>query len=336
LANNAFGIDLGTNNIKVYSRGDDSIMVEKNMIAIENKKVLFAYGNSAFEMYEKAPGNIHISYPLTNGVIADIKNMETLVRYFVTDLQKGNCRPADFYIAVPTDVTDVEKRAFYDLIKYANVKAKKIMVVEKAVADGLGLDIDVKNSQGVLVVNVGFETTEISILSLGGIVLSRLIKTGGLKFDEAIRAAVRKEFSLVIGGRTSEAVKISLKDLEQEGKGAIVYGRDIVTGLPIEREIPTKLVVECLEEHFASIIDNVKVILERTPPELAADIYRHGIYLTGGASQISHLAERLAAGTGLRVNVSENPVTSVVLGLAKIIKDDNYKSVAYAIEGMSK
>ena len=336
MANNAFGIDLGTNNIKVYSRGDDSIMVEKNMIAIENKKVLFAYGNSAFEMYEKAPGNIHISYPLTNGVIADIKNMETLVRYFVTDLQKGNCRPADLYIAVPTDVTDVEKRAFYDLIKYANVKAKKIMVVEKAVADGLGLDIDVKNSQGVLVVNVGFETTEISILSLGGIVLSRLIKTGGLKFDEAIRAAVRKEFSLVIGGRTSEAVKISLKDLEQEGKGAIVYGRDIVTGLPIEREIPTKLVVECLEEHFASIIDNVKVILERTPPELAADIYRHGIYLTGGASQISHLAERLAAGTGLRVNVSENPVTSVVLGLAKIIKDDNYKSVAYAIEGMSK
>ena len=336
MANNAFGIDLGTNNIKVYSRGDDSIMVEKNMIAIENKKVLFAYGNSAFEMYEKAPGNIHISYPLTNGVIADIKNMETLVRYFVTDLQKGNCRPADFYIAVPTDVTDVEKRAFYDLIKYANVKAKKIMVVEKAVADGLGLDIDVKNSQGVLVVNVGFETTEISILSLGGIVLSRLIKTGGLKFDEAIRAAVRKEFSLVIGGRTSEAVKISLKDLEQEGKGAIVYGRDIVTGLPIEREIPTKLVVECLEEHFASIIDNVKVILERTPPELAADIYRHGIYLTGGASQISHLADRLAAGTGLRVNVSENPITSVVLGLSKIIKDDNYKSVAYAIEGMSK
>ena len=336
MAYNAFGIDLGTNNIKIYSRGDDSIMVEKNMIAIENKKVLFAYGNSAFEMYEKAPGNIHISYPLTNGVIADIKNMETLVRYFINDLQKGACKPADFYIAVPTDVTDVEKRAFYDLIKYANVEAKKIMVVEKAVADGLGLDIDVKNSQGVLVVNVGYETTEISILSLGGIVLSRLIKAGGLKFDEAIRAAVRKEFSLIIGGRTSESVKISLKDLEKEGKGAIVYGRDIVTGLPIEREIPTKLVVECIEEHFASIIDNVKVILERTPPELAADIYRQGIYLTGGASQISHLAERLAAGTGLRVNVAENPLTSVVLGLSKIIKDDNYKSVAYAIEGMSK
>ncbi|MCI8463927.1 MAG: rod shape-determining protein [Lachnospiraceae bacterium] len=336
MANNAFGIDLGTNNIKIYSRSDENVLIEKNMIAIENKNTLFAYGNSAFEMYEKAPGNIHISYPLSNGVIADIKNMETLIQYFIGDLQKGIAKPADFYIAVPTDVTEVEKRAFYDLIKDAGVKARKIMVVEKAVADGLGLDIDVKNSQGVMVVNVGYETTEISILSLGGIVLSRLIKTGGLKFDEAIRTAVRKKFSLVIGGKTSETVKIQLKDLEAEGRGAVVYGRDIVTGLPVEREIPTKLVDETLEEHFNSIIDNVKVILERTPPELAADIYRHGIYLTGGASQVSHLAERLAMGTGLRVNVSENPSISVVMGLAKIIKDENYRSVAYAIEGMSK
>ena len=122
----------------------------------------------------------------------------------------------------------------------------------------------------------------------------------------------------------------------EEGKGAVVSGRDIVTGLPVEREIPTRMVDESLEEHFNTIIDNVKVILERTPPELAADIDRHGIYLTGGASQVSHLAERLATGTGLHVNVAENPLTSVATGLAKIIKDDNYKTVAYAIEGMSK
>lgn len=336
MANNTFGIDLGTNNIKIYSSNEDSVLVEKNMIAIEGKSTLFAYGNSAFDMYEKAPANIHISYPLCNGVIADIKNMETLVRYFVSDLMKGNIRPADYIIAVPTDVTEVEKRAFYDLFRDANVKARKIMVVEKAVADGLGMDIDVKNSQGVLVVNVGYDTTEISILSLGGIVLSRLIKVGGLKFDESIKNAVRREFSLIIGGKTAESVKISLKELEEEGRGAVVYGRDIVTGLPVEREIPTKLVDESLEEHFNTIIDNVKVILERTPPELAADIYKHGIYLTGGASQVNHLAEKLAKGTGLRVNVSESPVESVVLGLAKIIKDDNYKTVAYAIEGMSK
>ncbi len=336
MANNIFGIDLGTNNIKVYNRNDDSIMVEKNMIAIENKKNLFAYGDSAYEMYEKAPGNIQISYPLCNGVIADIHNMETLIRYFITDLSKGTLKPAEFYIAVPTDVTEVEKRAFYDLIRDAGVKAKRIMIVEKAVADGLGLDIDVKNSQGVLVVNVGYDTTEISILSLGGIVLSRLIKTGGLKFDDAIRAAVRKEFSLLIGGKTAENVKFSLAELEKENRGAQVFGRDIVTGLPVEREIPTKLVDECLKENFDVIIDNVKVILERTPPELAADIYRHGIYLTGGASQVNHLAELVSVGTGLKVNVAAEPMNSVVLGIAKIIKDDNYKSVAYSIEGMNK
>lgn len=336
MGNNSFGIDLGTSNIKIYNRNDDNVMVEKNMIAIENKNTLFAYGNSAFEMYEKAPGNIHISYPLSNGVIADIKNMETLIKFFINDLSKGNVKPADFYIAVPTDVTAVERKAFEDLVKEANVKARRIMVVEKAVADGLGMDIDVKNSQGVLVVNVGYDTTEISILSLGGIVLSRLIKTGGLKFDDAIRAAVRRDFSLIIGGKTAENIKIALRDLEKAGKAAVVYGRDIVTGLPVEREIPTALVDESLKEHFNTIIDNVKVILERTPPELAADIYRHGVYLTGGSSQVNHLAELLSNGTGLKVQLAENPMTSVAVGLSKIIKDDNYKSVASAVEGMGR
>lgn len=336
MSNNSFGIDLGTSNIKIYSRNDDTILVEKNMIAIENKKAIFAYGDSAFEMFEKAPGNIRISYPLSNGVIADIKNMEQLITFFVNDLSKNNLKPADFYIAVPTDVTEVEKRAFFDLIKDAGVKARKIMIVEKSVADGLGLDIDVKNSQGVLVVNVGFDTTEISILSLGGIVLSKLIKVGGQKFDDAIRSAIRREFSLIVGGKTAENVKMSLKDLEKENRAAVVYGRDIVTGLPVEREIPTKLVNDALKEHFYTIIDNIKVILERTPPELSADIYRQGIYLSGGASQVNLLAEYMSKGTGLKVNISENPVTSVALGLSKIIKDDNYKSVAYALEGISK
>jgi rod shape-determining protein MreB len=336
LAYNAFGIDLGTSNIKIYNRSDDSVFVEKNMIAIENKKTLFAYGDSAFEMYEKAPSNITITYPLSNGVIADIQNMETLVKYFMSDMMKNNIRPADYYIAVPWDVTEVEKRAFKDLVKESNVKAKRVMIVDKAVADGLGQGIDVKNSQGVLVVNVGFDTTEISILSLGGIVLSKLIKVGGRKFDDAIKAAIRREYSLIVGGKTAEIVKMSLSELEETGTGAVVYGRDIVTGLPVEREIPTSLVDDCLTEYFNTIIDNIKVILERTPPELAADIYRHGIYLTGGASQVSRFAHLVSKGTGLMVNVSENPVTSVALGLAKIINDDNYKSVAYAIEGMSK
>ena len=150
MTNNVFGIDLGTGNIKIYNSSDDSIMNEKNMIAILNKNTLFAYGDAAFEMCEKSPANIRISYPLCNGVIADIKDMQTVLRSFVNDLSKGHNTGSDFYIAVPHDVTEVEKRAFYDLIMDANVKAKKVLVVEKAIADGLGLDIDVKNSQGVM------------------------------------------------------------------------------------------------------------------------------------------------------------------------------------------
>ncbi len=336
MANYVFGIDLGTSSIKIYNRSDDKILVEKNMIAIENKDTVFAYGDSAFEMYEKAPNKINITYPLNNGVIADIQNMETLIRLFLNDLMKNSIKPADYYIAVPWDVTEVEKRAFKDLVNDSNVKARRVMVVDKAVADGLGMGIDVKTSQGVLVVNVGYDTTEISILSLGGIVLSKLIKVGGRKFDDAIKSSVRREYNLFIGSKTAEAVKISLTDLEKERTGAMVYGLDIVTGLPVEREIPTDLIDDCLQEHFKTIIDNIKVILERTPPELAADIYRHGIYLTGGASQVNHLAQRMSKDTGLRVNLSEHPEESVALGLARVIKEDGYKSIAYAIEGMSK
>lgn len=335
MASCAYGIDLGTNNIKIYSKGSDEIFTAKNIIAIERKDTLFAYGDPAFDMYEKAPEFIQISYPLNNGVIADINNMQTLVRCFISDLSDGNIKPADYYIAVPHDVTEVEKKAFHDLIKNANIKARNIMVVKKAVADGLGMDIDVKNSQGVLVVDIGFHTTEISILSLGGIVLSKMIKIGGQKFDDAIRNAVRNEFNLLIGQKTAEKVKMSMKDLEKENKNAVVYGRDIVTGLPVEREIPTSLVMNALLEYINTIIEQVKVILEKTPPELAADIFRRGIYLTGGSSQLSHLDELMAKGTGLKVNLAEDPICSVANGLSRVINDPNFQSVAYSYDSQN-
>ncbi len=335
MSNNVFGIDIGTSNIRIYNQADNSIFMEKNMIAIENKNTLLAYGDSAYDMYEKAPANIVASFPVVHGVIADINNMVTLVQYFIGDLSKGGLKPADYYIAVPTDVTEVEKRAFYDLVKDANVKAHKIQVVEKAVADGLGLGIDVKNSQGVMVVNVGYSTTEISILSLGGIVLSRLIKTGGHQFDEDIRNAVRKEFNLFIGEKSAERIKIKLSSLVEKNINATCYGRDVVSGLPVEKQIPTNILDECMRDSFATIIDNIKVILERTPPELGADIYRNGIYLTGGASQVYNLARLIEKGTGLKVNMVEEPINSVVIGLSKVINEDKYRPLAYTIEGMS-
>ncbi len=336
MSNTTYGIDMGTSTIKIYDSSTNEVMLEKNMIAIQNKVNLFAYGDSAFEMYEKAPGNINISFPLNNGVIADIKNMQILLKSFMNDVSGGNLKPADYYVAVPTDITEVEKRAFYDVIRESDIKAKKIMIVEKAVADGLGLDVDVKTSQGVMIVNVGYHTTEISIVSLGGIVLSRLIKIGGLKFDEAIRNMIRKEYGLLVGEKSAERIKMSLRELENSKENAIVYGRDIVLGLPVEREITLEMLNACMKEYIDMIIDNVKIILERTPPELSADIYRKGLYLTGGASQVNKLNELLQKGTGLKVISSDSASESVVLGLGRIIRDDKFKSVAYTVEGMRK
>ncbi len=335
MANNFFGIDIGTSNIRIYNQLDNSIFMEKNMIAIENGNVLLAYGDSAFDMYEKAPSSIVSSFPVINGVIADISNMETLLKLFITDLSKGSLKPADYVIAVPTDVTDVEKRAFYDLVEDAGIKAHKIHVVEKAIADGLGCDIDVKNSQGVMIVNVGYSTTEISILSLGGIVLSRIVKIAGKQFDEDIRNAVRKEFNLFIGEKTAERIKISMKSLIESGENIVCYGRDIVSGLPMEREIPPEMLDTNLRDSYAQIIDCIKMVLERTPPELGADIYRHGLYLTGGSSQIYNLANLISDATGLKVNMSEDPIDSVIMGIAKVINEDKYRKLAYYIEGMS-
>lgn len=329
MSQNAFGIDLGTSAIKIYNRQEDAVTIQKNMIAIQNKTELLDYGNRAYDMYEKAPSNIKISYPLNNGVIADINNMEVLMKRFLVDQMKGQIKPADYYVAVPTDVTKVEKKAFHDLIRDCGVKPKKILVVEKALADGLGLDVDVMNSQGVLVVNVGYDTTEISILSLRGIVISKLIKVGGKKFDESIRSIIRREYSLIIGGKTAENVKTSLVEIEKKNEDAVVYGRDIVTGLPMERHIPTEMINTALLENFDTILDNIKLTLERTPPELAADIYKHGLYLTGGASQVCHLAQHLSNGVNLNVNISEHPEESVALGISKIIKEDQYRSLAY-------
>ncbi len=336
---NTFAIDLGTYTIKIFNAAADQIHVQKNMIAIEDRNRVIAYGDSAYEMYEKAPANISVSSPLSSGVIADINNMEILIRLLMKDIQKGYLRGADYFISIPTDVTEVEKRAFYDLLKDAGIKAKKIMAVDRAVADALGMGIDVKNSQGVLVVDVGFDTTEISVLSLGGIVLSRLIKTGGHSFDTTLVNAVRREFNLVIGMKTAESVRIAFHEADPEkdrDKEVSVFGRDIVTGLPRERKISYAFASDSLHDSFLSIAESIRVTLERTPPELAADIYRHGVFLTGGASTQAQLWQMISDEVRLPVNIAKSPVNSAVLGIAQVIRKSFYRPLAYTIEGLSK
>ena len=331
-----FGIDLGTYNIKLYHALTDDILVEKNMIAIENRKTMIAYGDEAYEMYEKAPASIQVSSPIVSGVIADIHNMETLLNAFVKQASHGSLKAGDFYVTVPSDITEVEKRAFSDLIKDARIRAKKVYAVDKAIADGLGMGIDVKNSQGVLIVDVGYDTTEISILSLGGIVLSRLIKVGGHSFDASIVSAVRREFNLVIGMKTAEKVRMFYNDIDHLDDTCSIFGRDIVTGLPVERTLNSTFVAETLSENFRTIADSIRLILEKTPPELAADIYRHGVFLTGGGSMEEGLAQEINLEVSLPVNLSENPLTCAVIGLSQVMKRSNYRSLAYTIEVLGK
>ena len=328
-----YGVDMGTSNIKLYNINTEEILNEKNIIAIKNKNNVFEFGDFGFEMYEKAPENIVVTFPIKNGVIADLVNMETLFTCFFKKINKGKIvTGADFCISVPTDITEVEKRAFFDVIMDAKIKARKINVVEKPIADAIGVGINIDSPRGNMIINVGADTTEISIISMGGIVLSKLIKTGGNKFDEAICNYVRKKHNLIIGMRTAEKAKMALADAffdEDDGKTFTVYGRNIVSGLPTGKQIGRQLIYDAIAEHMGSIIDNIKVILERTPPELAADIIDTGIYITGGSSKLHGFDKLLHRETELTINIQEEPSECVVKGISKILSTPEYSGLMY-------
>ena len=332
MAQNIYGVDIGTSNLKMCCNEKGRILNEKNIIAIANKKEMLAFGDEAYDMYEKAPENIEVSFPVKFGVIADIENMQTLLVSFfnkINDDKKfsGN---TDFYIAVPTDVTEVEKRAFYELVAYSKVKAKNIYIVDKPVADAIGAGLDVTKSKGIMVVNIGAETTEISVISLGGIVISKSIKIGGNKLDDSIISIIRKEYNLVIGSKTAEGLKKELGSaVKAEEKFAPGFGRNVLSGLPVSVQISSDVIYSAIVDPLHSIMDSIKVILERTPPELAADIIKDGIYVTGGTSNISNLQQFINKETNLNVNIVENPAESVVRGLIDVVNKPEFSKIPY-------
>ena len=323
----SFGIDLGTYNLKLFCKYDESTFLEKNVIAIQNKDTLLAYGDSAYEMYEKAPSSIEISFPLSCGVIADIYNMRNVIENFIKLVSKGNYKGADYYMSVPTDITEVEKRAFYDLIKESNLKPKNIYLMDRSLVNGVGLELDIKKIQGVFVIDVGYDTTEISTLSLGGIVHSKMVKVGGERFDKTIISVVKKETNLYIGKRTAENLRIRLSDKEHDSNTETIYGRDVISGLPMEKEISASIIRDALQQDFKEIVGEVATRLESTGAELSAEIYKRGVYLTGGASLTVGLAEIISDKTGLEVNTVDEPINTIVNGLSIIVNDPNYKSI---------
>ena len=333
-----FGIDLGTRALKIYKKNEGVIYDAKNILAIADASRIIAIGDEAFDMFGKAPSNIEVTYPVKYGVIADIKHMQSLLNMVFDELEKthGKLNGAEFIVTAPTDITEVEKKAFVDLVANTNIKPRKVMIAERPVADALGAGLNVTDAAGVMVVDIGADTTEISVLSLGGIVLSKMIPIGGNKFDEDIISSVKKKYNLFIGNKTAEIIKIALATAVRPEEGAVetikVFGRDVVSGLPTEKEIDSAFVYEAISEHLHNIVDSVKMILERTPPEIASDIIDSGIYVTGGSAKIHHLKELLSAETELDINICEDSANTVALGLGKIIENPAYEPLAYVLK----
>ncbi len=334
MAAKAFGIDFGTSAIKICRKGKGIVLNERNIIAIADKKDIIASGDEAYEMYEKAPSNIKVTYPVRSGVIADVANMTALLKHFMYRINKTKrIGSADYIVAIPTDITEVEKLSFYDLIASSNLKIGRIKFVEKPIADAVGIGLDVMTAKGVMVVNIGADTTEVSIISLGGIVLSKLIPVGGNKLDEAIQNMVKRKYNLYIGNKTAESLKVKLAYAYPTVDVSVkTYGRDVVSGLPKEIEITSDSIYEAIHEYLYSIIDAIKVILERTPPEISSDIIDSGIFVTGGSAKIFALDELINKETGLKVNICPDPSITVVNGLDSILKDAKLSVLAKALK----
>lgn len=333
MTNNVYGIDLGTCNMKVYCKATNKILNEKNTIALVNKNQIYAFGDAAYAMHEKAPEAIHVTFPVVSGVIADFNNLQTMVQIFLESNIKGKLRGSEFIVAVPTDITEVEKKAFFDMFYKSKLKPKNVLLCEKPIADAVGLGLDVNEPTGIMIVDIGADTTEISVISLGGLVLSDLLHFGGNKIDESIITHVKRNYNLLIGQKTAQSLKEGLgSGVPGNEDTMVIVGRDVVSGLPIEMELSGKIVYEAIKDNLNNICNSIKMILEKTPPELAKDIIHSGIYITGGSSQIHDLNQLFQQITGIDINTCEEPDECVVRGLVKIVSDNKYKHLAFSMK----
>ncbi len=319
------GIDLGTANTLVYVKGKGVIIREPSVVALrDNKQDVLAVGNEAKRMIGRTPGNIIAVRPMKDGVIADFDVTETMIRYFITKAHKRSrlVRPR-IIICVPSGVTEVEKRAVLDAATHAG--AREAYTIEEPMAAAFGAGLPVHEPTGNMVVDIGGGTTEVAVISLGGIVSSRSIRVGGDEMDESIIHYIKKKYKLMIGERTAEEIKMeigtALSDESIEEKVKEVRGRDLVTGLPKTLEITSKEIREALKDPVTSIIEAVKYTLEQTPPELSSDIMDRGIILTGGGALLEGLDKLLIKETQMPVHIADEPLDCVVKGTGIVLEE---------------
>ncbi len=326
LFSNDMGIDLGTATTLVYVKGEGVVLCEPSVVAIEKgTSNVLAVGDEAKRMLGRTPGNIVAIRPMKDGVIADFEITEAMLRYFIKRVhhRKVLVRPR-IVIAIPSGITEVEKRAVRDSAERAG--AREVFLIEEPVAAAIGVGLPIQEPIGNMIIDVGGGTTEIAVISLAGIVFSQSIRIGGDEMDETIIEYLKKTYNLMIGVRTAEDIKIrigSAYSLKEE-LSLEVKGRDLVSGLPKAITITSQEIRDALKGTLEAIVEAVKVSLERTPPELAADLIEHGIIMAGAGVQLKGLDRLISEATGLPVHITDEPLTAVVQGTGKVLSEIHY------------
>jgi len=329
-------IDLGTANTLVYVKGEGVVLNEPSVVAtVENqgRTQVLAVGNEAKQMLGRTPGKIQAIRPMKDGVIADFEVAEQMIKSFILKVHKGRTiSNPQIVICVPTGATNVERRAIRESADAAG--ARRVFLIEEPVAAAIGAGLPVAEPTGSMIVDIGGGTTEVAVLSLGGVVHATSVKAAGDKFDEAIIEYMRSSHKLAIGETTAERMKKEIGSAsppeDGDGKSMNVKGRDLITGLPKEISISQRQIAEALAEPVAQIIDTIKRALEQTPAELSADIVERGIMMTGGGSLLGNLDKVLRRATSLPVSIAEDPLLCVVMGTGKALEEKSKLSDIFA------
>ena len=323
LFRNNYGVDLGSSAVKVYSFFRNKSYIEKNMVAYRGRRIL-AIGNEAYEMFEKSPADISVNSPMAFGMLANLELQEIVLYSMIKKIDHTSGLGADMYFSVPLDMTAIEKRAYYHLVNGHWLRKNRVFMVESPIADAIAMGIDPEKNQGSMIVNIGAQSTEFSIITDGKIIISRKIPIGGRQMNESICSEIRKHYNLQIGTRTAKRLKVVMGRLNDQKKEARkVVGIDSISGLPREEVISAYVVNEGIANCVNQIAAEMKSFLERTPPQIAYHIAKEGIYLTGGSTRLPYIDNYLASYTGFAFNLSDLYETSAAYGLEKIIRDRN-------------
>ncbi|MFH0858869.1 MAG: rod shape-determining protein [Candidatus Omnitrophota bacterium] len=326
LLSNDIGIDLGTATTLVYVKGEGIVICEPSVVAIERgTSNVLAVGEEAKRMLGRTPGNIVAIRPMRDGVITDFEITEAMLRFFIRKVRRRRFQlNPRIIIAIPSGITEVEKRAVKESAERAG--AREVFLIEEPVAAAIGVGLPIQEPIGNMVIDIGGGTTEIAVISLAGIVFSKSIRIGGDEMDEAIIEYLKKTYNLMIGERTAEDIKIKIGSAYplQEELSLEVKGRDLVAGLPKTVSITSEEIREALQEPLRAILEATKISLERTPPELSADLIEHGIVMAGGGSQLKGLDKLISEETGLPVHVADEPNTAVARGTGIVLNEIRY------------